>query len=51
MFDGDVVCMEDDFWNIIGNAIIRSADITISADESGLIKIWQNIELHQYARP
>jgi len=51
LFDGQVVRMEDDFWNIIGNAIIRSADISISADDSGLIKIWQNIELHQYARP
>ena len=51
LYDGDIVRMEDDFWGIIGNAILRSADISISADESGLIKVWQNIELHQYARP
>jgi len=51
LFDGNVVRMEDDFWNIIGNAIIRSADISISVEDSGVIKIWQNIELHQYARP
>jgi hypothetical protein len=51
LFDGSIVRMEDDFWGLVGNAIIRQADISFDLEEEDVHKIWQNLEVHMFSYP
>jgi hypothetical protein len=47
--DGEVVRMEDDYWGLIGNSILRQADISITW--ANAMRVYQDLEVHQFSHP
>jgi hypothetical protein len=49
ILDGDIIRLEDDFLGILGNALVKTADVSIEWSDG--LRVYQDLEVHQYSKP